>query len=205
MSVDSIKKINFEYVGVIADDTSDVAKAIREIMVQCDGDFVPPLSIREDATKNMSDQETHERDIEPYFQTILKQENLVAYCDDKIVAFMSFRSSEPYDCFSPTAKIDDKINYVSTICVLDGYRGHRITSGFYDIMEISDRLPIELPPDVIGTCVATRTWHTNDSHLGLLKKRGYILTKTIADDRRWNNEVFDTVYYCKSLSNHIIT
>ena len=201
MSVDAKQKVRLEYVGTVTDATSDVAQAIRNIMIQCDDDFVPPLSVREDATKDMGSQAFHERDIEPYFQIVLSQKNIVAYYEGKIVAFMSFRCNEPHDCFSPFAKADDSINYVSTICVLDSYRGCRITSGFYDIMETVGRLPA----DVSGTCVATRTWDANVSHIGLIKKRGYILTKTVEGDRKWNEEVFDTVYYCKSLSKSNIT
>ena len=193
------EKTRLEYVGTITDVSSKEAQAIKKIMIECDDDFVPPLSVRQDTTAEMEKQELHEdnRDIQPYFEIVLGQKNLAAYYEDEIVGFMSFRHNEKRNHLKLIAAHDDIVNYVSTICVLKDYRGCGITSGFYNIMGNAGGLP----NDVTGTCVATRTWNSNNSHIGLLKKRKYTLTETLEKDRNFNGNVYDTVYYCKKISN----
>jgi len=193
-------EIAIRYIGSISDETSTEAQAIKNIMVACDNDFVPPLSWREKASGAIGDQNLHAPDIRPYWLEILAQKNIVALAEDgEVVAFMSFKSKYAHpEYFPDVVKEGDGINYISTICVLSDYRRFGITRRFYEMMEEN------LPPSVHGECVSTRTWATNDGHIRLLEKRGYVLTYTIPEDRVLDTgEKLDTVYFCKRLASSI--
>ena len=189
-------KVDIRYLGSIADKNSKEAQAIKEIIIACDNDFIPPLTFRGDAKAPIKEQELHESDVTPYLTQVLAQENIVALNEEsEIVAFMSFKNKYPHtENFPGVYKDGDVVNYISTICVLEEYRRFGITRRFYELMEES------LPKSVWGECVSTRTWSTNDGHLRLLEKRGYTLTHTIPEDRvTETGEKLDTVYYCKRL------
>ena len=162
-------KIDIRFLGSIPNQNSSEAQAIKSIMIACDNEFVPPLSLRESASRAISGQHLHEYDITLYWSQILAQENIVALNEGgDIVAFMSFKNKySDAENFSGIVKDGDIINYISTICVLHDYRRLHITSRFYDLMEGN------LPRTVHGDCVSTRTWATNEGHIRLLEKRGY--------------------------------
>jgi ribosomal protein S18 acetylase RimI-like enzyme len=193
--------ITLEYIGSLTDIASTNAKSIKSVLEQCDNDFIPPLSCRESSTAAVAAQcNLHARDIQPYFEQVLAQKNIVAYSGNDIVALMSFRHNFPNHFYFPTiVKEDDVINYVTTICVLEKYRGYSLAKRLYDFIENVDDL---LPTRVYGTCIATRTWETNGSHIKILDKRGYTLTCTLHGDRydEIENRNISTVYYCKRLA-----
>jgi ribosomal protein S18 acetylase RimI-like enzyme len=123
---------------------------------------------------------------------VLAQENIVAVnAANEIVAFMSFKNHYPHsENFPGVAEKCDVISYISTICVLCEYRRFGIARRFYELVET------KLPQNI--NCVSTRTWSTNNSHIRLLEKRGYALTRTIFNDRVTDTgEKLDTVYFCK--------
>jgi len=199
MPNDNTTAIRIAFVGSLTDVNDPVAKAIKNLIIMCDDDFIPPLSSRGSTKGAIATMDMHVKDYEPYFKIVLGQKNIVAYCEDKIVAFMSFRHNEPHDNIESVAKDGDIVNYVTTICVDKEYRGCRIATSFYEFIENKNN---DFPKEVFGECVATRTWHTNLPHIKLLCKRGYSLTHTLPKDRRVNNtksEELDTVYYCKRL------
>ena len=189
-----MEKLNiiYKYIGTIENKDSVEATAIKGIMEACDDDFIPPMSHRSSSTANLNEQSLHDKDIVPYWEKILEQKNIVAFVDNKIIGFLSFCHDYKKNYFQPIVQ-NETINYISTICILKDYRGHHITSHFYDMLENNQDLPV----DVICDCVATRTWNENIAHIGLLQKRGYTLTHTTFEDRNYNGIKYDTVYYCK--------
>ena len=191
--------IRLEFIGTLKSFDDPVAVAMRKLIVMCDEDFIPPLSYRADTVTPIAKMDVHEKNLEPYFKMVSKQNNVVAYCDDEIVAFMSFRHDYPHDHFNSVVQDGDVINYVSTICVDKDFRRHGIAKSFYDLIENKNN---DLPQEVYGDCVATRTWDTNESHIKLLEKRGYELTDTLPEDRTTKkDEKLDTVYYAKRLTS----
>lgn len=184
--------VTYEYVGTIEDEASEIAVAIKGIMESCDDDFIPPMSCRNSATADINEQTLHSKDIVPYWQQILSQKNIVAYINNEIVGFLSFRHDYVRDKFLPVVQ-NEVINYISTICIIKKYRGQHITSHFYDMLENNN----DIPEDMACECVATRTWNENIAHIGLLQKRGYTLTHTTFGDRDFDGIKYDTVYYCK--------
>jgi len=174
-----------------------VADDIHKLMVLCDDEFKPRLSKRTDAVRALSAQigDAHPMNIEPYFEIILQQKNIIAIVDGNIGSFMSFKHDfdKPY-YFPAVLREGDSINYITTICTHPDFRGKKLATQLYDYIEKS------LSNDVRANCVATRTWNTNIGHIGLLQKRGYKLTCTLHEDRKDDDgTVLDTVYYCKRL------
>ena len=180
--------VTYEYVGTIEDEESAIAVAIREIMESCDDDFIPPMSYRNSSTADLNEQTLHSRDIIPYWKQILSQKNIVAYINDEIVGFLSFRHDYVKDKFLPVVQ-NEVINYISTICIIKKYRGQHITSHFYDMLENNN----DMPEDMAWECVATSTWNENNAHIGLLQKRGYTLTHTTFEDRDFDGIKYDIV------------
>lgn len=184
--------VTYKYIGTIEDKNSNEALSIKKIMEACDNDFIPPMSYRNSPTADIKDQSLHDKDIIPYWEQILMQNNIVAFIDNEMVAFLSFRHDYIKDKFQPVVQ-NEIINYISTICVLKKYRGHHITSHFYEMLENNN----DIPADVASDCIATRTWNENIAHINLLQKRGYTLTHTTFNDRDYDGIMYDTVYYCK--------
>ena len=124
-----------------------LAAYVYEIMELCDNDFVPPLSRRNSTAKPLSNQDDKiEADsIDPYFEILLAQKNIVAFSENKAVAFMSFiHAFDKYYYFPTKATENDKINYITTICVHPDFRWNGIAQRFYDFIER------ELPKEVCG-------------------------------------------------------
>lgn len=184
--------VTYKYIGTIKDKNSNEALSIKKIMESCDNDFIPPMSYRDSSTADINEQSLHGKNIIPYWEQILMQNNIVALIDNEIVAFLSFRHDYIKDKFQPVVQ-NEIINYISTICVLKKYRGHHITSHFYEMLENNN----DIPADVACDCIATRTWNENIAHINLLQKRGYTLTHTTFEDRDYDGIKYDTVYYCK--------
>lgn len=65
-----------------------------------------------------------------------------------------------------------------------------ILKHLYDYMEY------ELPYPVRCKRITTRTWSGNDAQIHTLKKRGYVLFKSLANDR---GAGIDTLYFVKKL------
>ena len=195
MSHNTKFNVRLKYVGSIADPSTDKAEAIKHLMVKCDNDFVPPLSFREDTTRAISDMILHEMDIEPYFELILAQKNIIAYHENEVIAFLTFQNNFTNHSYFPTkANENDIINYISTIIVDKEFRRLHVASKLYDFIEQL------LPNDMLSQCVATRTWSTNESHIKLLDKRGYELTCTMHKDRTTAVGKLDSFYFCKRIS-----
>ena len=177
------------------------ADAVHNLIILCDDEFKPRLSVRSSTSEPLSKQEQirdinigiPSADIEPYFNIVLQQKNIMAIVNGAIVAFMSFKHDfdKPH-CF-PAVGVGT-VNYITTICVHPDVRRRGIATQLYDYIENS------LPSDVGANCVATRTWNTNMKHIDLLKKRGYKLSYTIREDRKdEDGTMLDSVYYCKCM------
>ena len=161
---------------------------IWKILCECDNEFVPPLSSRETSYQSKLDN-CVTTDVKPisYYQIMIKQLFLIAFDDEKIVGFMTFRSnyaSSELSLFSPS-------NYISTICVTHSYRNKGITNNFYRFIEAS------LPSEYMMPFISTRTWSTNSNHIHLLQKYDYTLATNLKNHR---GPGIDTLYYAKAIN-----
>lgn len=149
---------------------------VWQLLCQSDKEFVPPLSCRESTTQTVL--HTNEAQALPYtyFKQMQSQMSLIAVEDGRAVGIMSYRyGMEGYgeDCA-----------YISTIIVNKDYRGRGITGKLYQALFEKER----------GRKAVTRTWSTNNAHLHLLEKLGFVLTGRLKDHR---GPGIDTVYYAK--------
>lgn len=170
---------------------------ILDILVECDKEFVPPLSSRNTTKQaNFNFIGIYDTDNKPmeYLKKIIEQHNILVIQDGIVIAFMSYIYNYDRNEFFNKNNIDDINNYISTICVRKEFRRKGITEKMYEYIENA------FPNDIASQYVSTRTWPTNIAHINLLKKRNYENTYTIKNDRilRDGTKV-DTVYFGKNL------
>jgi len=169
-------------------DHSPYSNDIWNLLVNYDLSFIPPLSAREnpyqsDLALNGDNAQTTKP--YKYFENLKEQLFYIAVDEqNKAIGFMSFRMH--YVC----ADLEDGIDtlYISTIIVDEQHRGKGITNSFYD--EIEELAASE------QRSVTTRTWSTNNSHIHVLKKRGYTNVHIIENGR---GPQIDTVYFRKMI------
>ncbi|WP_435067756.1 GNAT family N-acetyltransferase [Haloplanus sp. C73] len=163
-------------------DASDAGDEVRRLLREASDEFVPPLAGREGTTQTDDLDDTDGDDLDTYYQQCIEQTFLLAWADESLAGFLSFRhdyTADALDGYTPA-------NYVSTIIVDESHRRQGVATALYRA------LLTELPPALELPYVATRTWSTNDSHLTLLRDLGFERIETIPDDR---GEGIDTVYY----------
>jgi len=157
---------------------------VWEILCQCDKDFYPPLSTRNSSSqKNLSHIESAaEEQPTVYYAEMIQQEFILAYEDDEVVGFMTFK--QKYECEALT-EFGTSL-YITTVCVKKERRGHGIMKARYQIME----------QEVSQVCdcnkVSTRTWSLNDAQIHELSKRGY---KKLCILENHRGPGVDTVYF----------
>jgi ribosomal protein S18 acetylase RimI-like enzyme len=165
-----------------------VKNQIRDILYNCDKEFVPPLSSRESSIQgNFQNQKVSELKPKAYFEVMLQQNFLIAYDEfDNIIGFMTFR----YNFISDETIELSPSNYITTICVKKEYRNIGITKNFYKYIERN------LPMEYKLNNLTTRTWSTNYSHIKILKNIGFSEMTVLKNHR---GEGVDTIYFGKKL------
>ncbi len=155
---------------------------IKNLLIVCDREFVPPLSERKSTTQSdLTGHNTESSGMDSYFDEISEQSTIVAVENGRAVAFMSFR--ENYVCEHISGQFLPNL-YVTTVIVHLDYR-HRSIAGF-----MYDFLMKKFPKKYL----LTRTWSTNLSHIRILISRGFHEHCVLADDR---GENIDTNYFCR--------
>ncbi len=176
------------------DENAELAKYIYEILISCDKEFIPPLSTRNATTQtdfNSSSMVSYVP-LYQYWIDILSQQNILAFVNDCLVGFMSFKYNYKIgNWFSAKIRENDINNYISTICIYKNYRRLGIARKMYDYIENN------LPKEYKSNYVSTRTWSTNISHIKLLYRCKFLLLHTIPNDREYNDLKFDTLYFWK--------
>lgn len=186
----------------------NIVASLRDLIWQGNNDFIPPLSYRKGSagynsvasSVNLESGNIGRGGIEDYIETMFAQKNILVYKTGdagkiSVVAFMSFRHDYDVNTYIPQVAISgDIINYITTFITREDYRRKGLLTRMYDYIETT------LPESVHGNIVATRTWHTNISHLKMLEKRDYVWTTTLHNERVFNDKMYDTVYYAKRVS-----
>ena len=159
---------------------------VTELLVKADDEFIPPLSTRANTTQmDFAQSSSRKKSIEPYLTKLLTQKFALAIEDGHVIGFISFIE----DYFAEGVKIPAENIYISTICVDKTRRRGNVANSLYELLE----------DEIDKSAIYTRTWSTNDAHLGLLKKRGYkLIAKTVGD----RADGIDSVYYEKNLERH---
>lgn len=162
---------------------------VRELLEAVNLEFVPPLSARQSSTdKDLGPRAQVEGGVENYLQSLKGQSFVLAWSQEdasgqvELLGLLSYRRDHQMpDCQLPLPNA-----YVSTIGVAPSARGQGLATQLYEELFAS------LPPAV---SVATRTWSTNDSHLGILDRFGFETLCSTPNDRGCG---VDTVVLCKA-------
>lgn len=157
---------------------------VARLLEAVDGEFIPPLSSRT-STRDTKLVGSSFRGLADYLAGIASQGCVIARSGDVLAGLLSYMR----DATIPEIGLVPPSAYVSTIGVLARFRR----------LGLADALYAELEAHVeSGTTIATRTWSSNDSHLELLRKRGYLLVREIPGDRPGN---LATVYYAREVAS----
>lgn len=161
-------------------------QAIWEILCECDNEFYPPLSARESsAQKTLQPVVGHKGEaVQPtmYFQEMIQQDFLLAYHNEEVIGFMTFRTNYIRDAL----KDFGESLYITTVAVLPSERGRGVSQQLYQYME-------ETVTDICQcNRISTRTWSLNITQLHVLEKRGYQRLAVLKDDR---GAGVDTIYF----------
>jgi RimJ/RimL family protein N-acetyltransferase len=163
-----------------------VKQQIWEILCECDDDFVPRLSARESSAQKDLTGAGGDGKPYTYFNEMIKQCFVLAFEDDGMAGFMTFK--RPYICdaleeFGESA-------YITTICVKHEMRNKGILKKMYAYLE--DTVAVENGIHRLST----RTWSQNHAHIHVLEKLGFRTITVLPDDR---GPGIDTVYFGKEL------
>ena len=142
-------------------------KAVYDLVVLGDKEFIPPLSSRSSTTQQTLAGASG-NGIDSYFEEMKKQSFVLAFEDDKVAGFMSFRENYENDHLPKGENL-----YASTCVVHPDFRGRGMMRGFYEAMIAA------FPTRPIYT----RTWHENIGHLKVLERLGFVLLETLENDR----------------------
>lgn len=171
--------MDFVSVHCLSDERT--CRGIRDLLSECDEDFVPPLSTRSgtcDSDLSGSDGGS----LDAYMRGVARQDCVVAFEGGRVVGLLSYR--EDYRPDAAEFRPGERVLYVSTVLVAPEFRRSGACRRMYGAL--ISRL------GRTGGFVLTRTWSGNESHARLLESLGFGVLRTIEDDR---GEGVHTVYY----------
>lgn len=153
---------------------------IKNLLIESDNDFVPPLSKRNSTTQLNFNTALSENKIDDYFNQMITQKILGVFENEKLTAIVAYKENYVCECIKEQSFPNI---YVSTVIVGKLMRGKGVTKKAYDYL--FNNL-------YSGYTVYTRTWSTNAVHEKILLSFGFTKIKIIKDDR---GKGIDTVYY----------
>lgn len=152
---------------------------IRNLLVLCDREFVPPISSRTSTTQSDLSQNDTGDGISAYLAALMEQEIVCALDGDTLLGFVSYRLD--HTCDEIGADTHPNL-YVSTLIVSPESRGQGLTKIIY----------ANLFEKYASRRIFTRTWSTNLAHIKILEKFGFSEHLRIKNHR---GENIDTVYF----------
>lgn len=149
-------------------------------------EFVPPLAGRASTTQSDLRGDTSADDtIRSYFSGLTAQWNLLGVTPthgvSAIISYLPRRDDLTLLGQTP-------VSYISTVACLPEFRRFGIVRGLYAALIQGECRPKPYFP------LATRTWSTNETHIPLLKSLGFVLARSLPNDRGVG---IDTVYYIR--------
>ena len=102
----------------------DEQRQLYDLLIECDGDFVPPLSFRRSTTQAALSGSEHNPDgVRDYFNALIAQHVVLCAGNGRIVGFLSFRPEYTCGALSDGATYC----YLSTMAVSHACRGQHIS------------------------------------------------------------------------------
>lgn len=154
---------------------------ILHLLASTGHEFIPPLSGRQSTTQSGFSGPSSDG-VESYAASLFGQTTIVATDGaGEVAGFASFAPRQ-----ISFAGRERQYHYLSTIIVATTHRRRGVMRSMYGrLIELSDEASVP---------VATRTWSTNEAHLGLLGKLGFSLVRREEDAR---GPGLDTVYLAR--------
>lgn len=163
---------------------TDYQSQVFDLLIQCDKEFVPPLSQRTSTTQQILNSTSSGPDSAPdsYFQVLQEQSVLLCVAHGSLLGFMSFRKNHICE------DVRDNLPtiYVTTVIVNPAHRGRGLTAAMYQSLQEIAREE--------HSSVSTRTWSSNHAHIKILSRMGFYELLRIPNGR---GPGIDTVYYRK--------
>ncbi|MGI8647545.1 MAG: GNAT family N-acetyltransferase [Mycobacteriales bacterium] len=160
-----------------------VAASIRQLLVEVDNEFVPPLSCRSSTTTKDFVAVSDSDGPGEYVRQTLSQPCLVAFRDDALAGFMRLHLRH----HNSDLNIGDLCTFVRTVVTSHRYRRQGVATQLYETL-------FKLAPECASPFVATRTWNENTSHIALLEKLGFQQVNRLQDDRGCG---IDSLYFAR--------
>jgi len=168
----------------------NIKDKIWKLLCLADEEFYPPLSVRDSENVVFEDKQSFKPTGKPliFYQEVMNQHIFAAIEEDELVGFLSYES----DYINEDLKANNfgKTWYVNALIVDENHRRKGIANKLYDALE---NYAINKTDDIF-----TRTWSFNDSHINLVKRRGYDLVIQL-DHHRGTG--IHTVYYRKPVTS----
>lgn len=155
---------------------------IFKLLVLCDREFIPPLSVRKDTIQKELRMDGADEKPYSYFEKIKNQPAVLTLENNHVIAFISFIRDY---IFNETSEELLPNIYISTLLVHPENRHKGIAGRLYN----------ELLKSCKGCHVFTRTWSTNLSQIKLLLTHNFHEHVRIYQDRGAD---IDTVYFYKA-------
>ena len=157
---------------------------IWQVLVECDKDFVPPLSSRSGTTAKTLSTEGLWGGPTSYFDEVMQQYNLLAHYKGELAGLLSLiphhEDTDLLADWSPST-------YISTIAILPPYRRHGLGKALYESV-------FALSPDLASPYVTLRSWSTNVGNLDLLAELDFTEVVRLPDHR---GPGVDTIYFAR--------
>jgi len=160
-------------------------EAIWDLLCLANDEFIPPLNCRKSTTDMTFSHSKEDKPIS-YFHALIRQKFILVKHGEELWGFLSFRNKY----ISDYLRIPKPSNYITTIYILESFRGRGITKMLYKFLEKN------LPNEFFCDYISTRTWSTNQAHIHLLDGLNYSISSRIMNHRDKN---IDTLYFSKKI------
>lgn len=155
-------------------------RALWTILCAVDREYLPPLSTRVTIASRALDFAAKPGEPRAYFEEMLAQANVLVAVDGEYAGFLSLKTEYVDEAIADVCPC----SYITTIGVLPAFRRHGVARRLY-------RAVLEERP---SRAFVTRTWSTNDAHIGLLGELGFREHKRLVDHR---GPGIDSIYFAR--------
>lgn len=152
--------------------SSAVQDGVRDLLLEVDSEFVPPLSTRADTLALHSPSGCAMKGRGRYLDALRRESWLAALAGDEVVGLLTFLDAHD----DPRLAAWSPSLYATTVAVAARVRRKGVARQLYDALEATAR-------QRAVPYLTTRTWTTNSGHLGFLHSRGFQRVAQLPNDR----------------------
>lgn len=151
---------------------ASLGRQVFRLLREVDEEFCPPLSARADTMSLPAQTDPRQSGVETYYRAVRQEFWLVASSGGSVVGLLSYLTY----LNDPSIKEWSPSLYATTVAVSPQARRAGVASTLYvELAEQARRRGVPF--------LSTRTWTTNDSHIGVLRVLGFTEVSRMTDDR----------------------